>query len=335
MPQKKRKANNKKEPSLKLKRGKYSSFTYQTKRKLRTQFSSKVQSFGQGRTEVNITDNIELTMPEDGLVYTILNQAILADVNQEWERYKKDYNAYKVIGIAVSIYPNDTLDNSPTYLYMDWTHESLGENIEDNDNTKIVYNDAKRVRTYFFKPPNLQILIQSGNMFLNVNPSEPFQIRHNQNTTFYPGAIFIKQPAGSSLKASIQVRVVFLMPTIQTVLSKNELIGNQIVKRLLTEDEKKEEIKRRSELVNTFTTLRLVGENQRCSAPTVEIKEAESKNVVSSIEGEVKEGRTDLIFNEMMVGSLKANQIIAEDIKSKTIEVKPEIESKVKWLKNN
>jgi hypothetical protein len=120
----------------------------------------------------------------------------------EWKKYKDEYMLYKIEQIAVTIYPNDALDNEPTYINLDWLRTSTevtADGIKYSDSTKIVYNELKKPKTFFFKPPNL---IVNG-----------IQLRKFNRTNNIPTAALYFYQTSGALRGRVDVRVVFKVPT--------------------------------------------------------------------------------------------------------------------------
>lgn len=166
------------------------------KKKLLYNFSSKVQSLGPGSCVINITGHIDQTVA--GLTYINLRQLINA--SYEWSSYVDRYKLYKIEQIAVTIYPNDQLDNSPTYINLDW-FEAVNtiDGLPMLDNSKIVYNDLKKPKTFFFKPPNM--VLDGGN-------PRKFNVM-----TYEPVAKLYFQQNDGTLRGRVDARIVFKVPS--------------------------------------------------------------------------------------------------------------------------
>jgi hypothetical protein len=176
------------------------------KQKLLYNFSSKLQSLGPGSSVINITSHIDQDVT--GLSHVYL--PTLIGNSKEWKKYKDDYQLYKIEQIAVTIYPNDALDNEPTYINLDWFGNiDSADGIKYSDSTKIVYNDLKKIKSFFFKPPNILM----DNMLLR---------KFNKTTTIPTASVYFLQTSGK-LRGRIDIRIVFKVPTEYVVNNKIQL----------------------------------------------------------------------------------------------------------------
>jgi len=177
------------------------------KRKIMYNYSSRLQSLGPGMTVVNLTTEInEAEM--SGLSYIEIDQLIRG--NGEYQRLYQRYCLSKIEEIAVTIYPNDNLNNIPTFVNLDW-FECLDtmQAIQTVDRTKIVYNDLKKPKTFFFKPPNMIINGVNYRQYIN-----------NLTNPVYQGNLNFVQASGT-LRGRVDVRVTFRVPT--EFLTKEQL----------------------------------------------------------------------------------------------------------------
>jgi hypothetical protein len=156
---------------------------------------------GQGTKLRNITYNLDQQM--DGLYLLKLEDVI--NNSPEFIEMAAKYSIYKVEACLVSLYPNDALNNQPTYHLLDWaTAMQEQDAILLADNAKIMFNDAKNVQFYTYLPPNCR-LINFHNQF--VNPTE-----FNYINMKMPGVLYFRQNGNQTLKGRIDIRVVFKMP---------------------------------------------------------------------------------------------------------------------------
>jgi len=167
------------------------------KKKLSYNYSSKLQTLGPGSCAINITSQIN-EAECSGLSYIDL-QAMLIGSN-EWTKYYDSYKIYKIEQIAVTIYPNDAMNNAPTYINLDWFNTVKSEDgIKKMDSTKIIYNDMKKQKSYFFRPPNM--VIMGGN-------PRKFNLRN-----YLPNAQLYFYQENGSLRGRVDARIIFKVPT--------------------------------------------------------------------------------------------------------------------------
>jgi hypothetical protein len=147
--------------------------------------------------------------------------------NPECERYRQMYKAYRIKMVSITTYPNDQANNQPTYINMDWTGETAQTYLMDLDTTKIVYNDLKKPKTFYFKPPNMMI---NGYNYSQYTPTS------QMHTLTNVARIAIQGPA--NYVGRIQVRIQFRMPKIvvsTTNIKKIPFEKENKVKKLISE----------------------------------------------------------------------------------------------------
>jgi hypothetical protein len=165
------------------------------KQKLRYNYSSKTQTFGPGTTTINVTGIIDQEI--NGLMTVPLHN--LLNNNPEFTKYKEVYQIFKIKEIGITTFPSDQLNNIPTYINMDWYGNINIDNIEYSDRSKIIFNDAIHLKTYYFKPVN---------MFLN-----GINLRYYQDTSInVPGNLRIQQMALGNYRGRVDIRVNFKIP---------------------------------------------------------------------------------------------------------------------------
>jgi len=199
MPKNKNKKSNKKN-NLKMRKN---NSQVAIKRKIRYPFETNIQSFGPGETNLNITGIFTLDMSTyQGFAY-LNNQSIL--LNDEFLNTMKNYNYYKLMMVGVTVYPNDSMNNIPCYINMQWGDIKVDSNtIKLSDSTKIIYNDSKVVKTYFFRPPNAQILNVTGDRYSN--PSQYYYYSINSTNTIL-GTIMVQQDESDDPDADNKIKI--------------------------------------------------------------------------------------------------------------------------------
>jgi hypothetical protein len=156
---------------------------------------------GQGTKVRNITYNIDQQM--DGLYLLKLEDVI--NNSPEFIEMSSKYSIYKVESMMVSLFPNDELNNQPTYHLMDWATGLQNQDaILLADNAKIMFNDAKSVQFYTYLPPNCR-LTNFANQLVNLTEFNYILIKA-------PGVLYFRQNGNKTLKGRIDIRVVFKMP---------------------------------------------------------------------------------------------------------------------------
>jgi len=235
------------------------------KKKLSYNFSSKLQTLGPGSCAINITSQIN-EEECSGLSYIDL-QAMLIGSN-EWTKYYDSYKIYKIEQIAVTIYPNDALNNAPTYINLDWFNTvKSGDGIKKLDSTKIIYNDLKKPKSYFFKPPNMVIL--------GGNPRK-FNLRN-----YLPNAqLYFYQDSGS-LRGRVDARVVFKVPTEYTSAKDIKL---KKVEKLVKLDENEMQAAN----LKTINNLRLTGIHENSFSYLPNEKEIPEEEKLEEDDEEIK-----------------------------------------------
>jgi hypothetical protein len=139
----------------------------------------------------------------DGLYLLKLEDVI--NNSPEFIEMAAKYSIYQVEACLVSLYPNDVLNNQPTYHLLDWaTAMQEQDAILLADNAKIMFNDAKSVQFYTYLPPNCRLINFHGQF---INPTE-----FNYINMKMPGVLYFRQNGNQTLKGRIDIRVVFKMP---------------------------------------------------------------------------------------------------------------------------
>jgi hypothetical protein len=178
---------------------------------------------GQGTKVRNITYNIDETM--DGLY--LLKMEDVINNSPEFIEMAGKYSVYKIESMMVSLYPNDELNNSPTYQLLDWATSLQEQNaILLADNARIMFNDAKSVQFYPYIPPNCRLINFHGQL---VNPTE-----FNYITIKSPGVLYFRQNGNKTLRGRIDIRVVFKMPVPSAVqnVAKLTKIENDLINKI-------------------------------------------------------------------------------------------------------
>jgi len=168
--------------------------------KLRYNFSGRTQTYGPNITTINITKELNEDMTETNFKFAELIQTISS--TPEFYKYENDFLYTKILRVAVTVYPNDELNNKPTYLNLNWINTSITEvDMQYGDKAKIVYNDSKKTKTFMFRPPDVIT-------YNNFNPRKFNIISNLKNSRLY---LYIKQE-GSNLRGRIDIRMMFRGP---------------------------------------------------------------------------------------------------------------------------
>jgi hypothetical protein len=200
------------------------------RRKINYNFNSRVQTYGPSSTVINITGLIEWDMSDNSFNHAELISNFI--LSEEFKKFENDFEFIKILGIGVTIYPNDELNNTPTYLALNWVSASMTENeIVTSDKAKIVYNDAKRQKTYYFRPPD--VITHD-----NFNPRRFNLISNFKYSSLY---LALKQDGGS-LKARVDIRLCFRGPVTPPSLKIKKMQNNIIYKSFLSSDSEIKEI---------------------------------------------------------------------------------------------
>lgn len=223
------------------------------KKKLLYNYSSKVQTLGPGSVTINITNQVDQAMT--GLSYLELSSIISGSA--DWDGYSKNFRIYKIEQIAVTFYPNDALDNAPTYLALDWfSNVFTADSIQTYDATKIVYNDQKKIKPFFFKPPNMII---NGRNYRQFNTTTIASLP--------PVKLYFYQSSGN-MKCRIDIRMVFKVPSDYVITNKLKLKNAEDLAKI-------DEDKMLDSTLKTMNNMRLVGVHNESFSIDPEEKEEE------------------------------------------------------------
>jgi hypothetical protein len=199
-------------------------FRKNIRKKINYNFNSRVQTYGPNSTVINVTGLVEWDMTDNSFNHAeLISNFILSD---EFKKFENDFQFVKILGIGVTIYPNDELNNTPTYLALNWVSNSMTEEeIVTSDRAKIVYNDAKRQKTYYFRPPDVIT-------YDNFNPRRFNLISNFKYSSLY---LALKQDGGS-LKGRVDMRLCFRGPITPPSLKIKKLNNSIIYKSFLSDD---------------------------------------------------------------------------------------------------
>lgn len=190
-----------------------------------------------------------------GLSY--LNLSSIISGSADWDGYSKNFRIYKIEQIAVTFYPNDALDNVPTYLVLDWfSNVFTADSIQTYDATKIVYNDQKKIKPFFFKPPNMII---SGHNYRQFNETTI--------SSLPPVKLYFYQASGN-MKCRIDIRMIFKVPS-------DYVIANKLKLKKVEDLIKIDEDKMLDSTLKTMNNMRLVGVHNESFSLDPEEKEEE------------------------------------------------------------
>jgi hypothetical protein len=197
------------------------------KRRINYNFNSKIQTYGPNSTVINLSGLLNWEMGEGNYNYTDIVAGTVAH-SDEYKKFKNDFQFIKILGIGVTIYPNDALNNEPTYIDLDWTGAQLAwEDIVGSDKAKIIYNDAKKQKTFYYRPPDV---ITTDNF----NPRR-FNLIQNFE---YSSIILSCVQNGGSFKGRVDMRVCFRGP----VTPSSRVIFEPLIKKKIEKEESQEEI---------------------------------------------------------------------------------------------
>lgn len=172
------------------------------KNKINKPFKQDVTGVGPGYFAINITRTI--LNQYSTLSYTTLSSIILDST--EFMEYSGKFEIFKILIIGVTVFPNDTLDNVPTYINFDWFSGINSEAaIINSDRTKIIFNDAKEKRTFYFK--TIDIVLDSSSTPINMAQW------NLTNVPTLPGSFYFYTPKTAiTLSCRVDVRVLFARP---------------------------------------------------------------------------------------------------------------------------
>lgn len=170
-------------------------------------FSSRVQTLGPGTMTINITSEISQAVSD--LSFVNINDFVKN--NDEFRKHKEDFKLYKIEEIAVTLFPDSTMLNEPTYINMDWFGVITTVNgLKNSDSTKIMYNSAVKPKTFFFRTPNL---VYNGK---NIRKFQDVDQDLYGKLYFYVG----DDQSNPGFRAKIDARIVFKVPK-EYVASRN------------------------------------------------------------------------------------------------------------------
>lgn len=178
------------------------------RRAVKYNYSTSTQRFGMGFKALNITRTGEIDTAQGEFSYLLLNDFTeLTEFTDSIDNYKY----YRVLALGVTIYPNDTMENVPCYINVEWgTGQVSSTTIKDSDQTKIVFNDQKSLKTYIFRPPNAQVRTSQG----WVNPTQ-FMYYDSLTSINIPGTVSFFQEmlnndtAINTIRYRLDLRVAF------------------------------------------------------------------------------------------------------------------------------
>lgn len=172
------------------------------KAKINKPYKQDITGVGPGYFTINITKTI---LNQYSTLSYISLSSIILDSDEFMEQSGK-FEIFKILLIGVTVFPNDTLDNVPTYVNFDWLSGINSENaIINSDRTKIVFNDAKEKRSFYFKPIN--IVLNSSSTPINMAQW------NLTNVATLPGSFYFYTPRTEViLSCRIDVRVLFARP---------------------------------------------------------------------------------------------------------------------------
>jgi hypothetical protein len=240
------------------------------KRKINYNFNSRVQTYGPNSTVINITGLIDWDMADNSFNHAeLISNFILSD---EFKKFENDFQFIKVLGVGVTVYPNDELNNTPTYLALDWVSNTMTEQeIVTSDKAKIVYNDAKRQKTYYFRPPD--VITHD-----NFNPRRFNLISNFKFSSLY---LALKQDGGS-LKARVDIRLCFRGPITPPSLKIKKMENNIIYKSFLSSDSEVKEIVKKNKEEKKFKNKKNKTFEEEDREPFQKLKNLKDKSAISS-----------------------------------------------------
>jgi len=189
---------------------------------LNYQNSTKPQSLGVGRSELNI----EKLVSEANLntqKYIKIGEILTGSL--EFVQKMTTYRYFKIVGLAVVFEPNFNSSPERVYLQVNWDGNET-DNMQYEDSTKIVPQYRNRRMVFKFIPPNLTVIDNGG--YFNY---KSWIVRSIYNTNAeLPGNIILKCSAGNNqVNCRIVLRVWFAGSVIQS-LSKTIEIATSIDK---------------------------------------------------------------------------------------------------------
>jgi hypothetical protein len=140
--------------------------------------------------------DLKLTIDQEIEYLTYLPINELIKENQEFKKYKNEFKYFKVKYIAVTVIPNEKLNQESTYINIDWLKQIKKiDDIKKSDSTRVVRNDLKSEKQYYFKLPNRKLVNQDVRKYNDIN-KDLF------------GVLYMYQKFGQ-LRARVDARVMF------------------------------------------------------------------------------------------------------------------------------
>jgi len=202
-------------------------------RELDYQGSTKPQSLGVGRSELNI----EHFVNESSLStqkYIKIGEILTGSL--EFVQKMTTYRYFKIVGIAVIFEPNFNSSPERIYLQVNWDGNET-DNMATEDSTKIVPQYRQKRLVFKFIPPNLNVSWENG--FLNYKAWITRSL-YNGNQEL-PGNIILKcSAANNQVNCRIVLRAWFAGSVIQSLSKVEELYKYMIIKNNEDEDKKEE-----------------------------------------------------------------------------------------------
>jgi hypothetical protein len=202
---------------------------FNLRRKINYNYSNRTQTYGPNSVVANITGRLNWNMEENHFNFAELITGVVQ--TEEYKKYADDFEFIKIIGLGITVYPNDNLNNIPTYLDVDWGGQNMtAVDIVTSDRAKIVFNDLKKQKTFYFRPPD----VITHDSF---NPR-----KFNLIPNFEYSSVYLSiQQAGGLFHGRMDLRLAFRGPlTKETQLNIEPEYKSRIIKKYLEEEEKEE-----------------------------------------------------------------------------------------------
>jgi hypothetical protein len=221
------------------------------RRKINYNYTSRTQTYGPSSVSLNLTGNLNWDMSDIHFNFAEFVSTIVA--LDEYKKFADDYEYIKILGVGVTIYPNDEINNVPTYIDLDWGGQHMTENdILSSDRAKILYNDSKNKKTFYFRPPD-------------VITHESFNPRkYNLISNFEFSSIYLSiQQDGGSLKGRVDIRISFRGPltklnqfhlTPKNTAVRCESENSKEIKKIEKEEKKESKTKKNKKEDSKFKT---------------------------------------------------------------------------------
>jgi len=167
--------------------------------------SQRPQTYGPGRTVVNIDFNLVVQNSRAFILGNLLNNSV------EFTKFEINYNYYKILNMAVVFTPNNlNLQGEYFKIQLNWENNQDTSYISFEDNAKLVPNYRTRRYCYKFVPPRITYLVgvpstTDVSTLSIINPQE--YTRTYIPASYYPGRLLFSDntPLGTNCRLILKV----------------------------------------------------------------------------------------------------------------------------------